>query len=254
MKKYLNKYNDIIARYRKGEFGNESLSLYDILKKADHQDLFDKMSLSEIQDLIDSSFGITKMLFAHIKQEETNKIQALNMFEKELEEFDIDSYRDKKDTSDKALAHNLNLLVKCCGMDEMPEDTEAMLCPIEDENYFGIIKIREDFAKSKFSFRHELMHYFKDVGVGNRVTHAVARNIKGKTPNKREQDINYFTAASIMPIKEIVPKLEDFEKLTSKETEKSFLFTLAQQYEQDEDAVLRRLIEVRRLVDFSNIM
>lgn len=132
----------------------------------------------------------------------------------------------------------------------MPSDTEAMLCPVDDDSHNGIIRIQKDYAASKFSFRHELIHYFRDVKVGNRVTQEFARKIKGKTPNDEEQEVNYLTAALIMPLDAICTRLDDFEAATTHELEKNVLSSIANQYEQDEDAVLRRLIEVRRLVDY----
>ena len=172
--------------------------------------------------------------------------------EKELVQYRINSYRESSDASDEKLAHNLNLVVKYCTAEELPSDTEAMLCPIDDDVHLGIIKIQKDCAISNFSFRHELIHYFRDVKVGNKVTSEFARKKKGKTPNDDEQEVNYLTAASIMPIDEIRTKLDEFENITTRETENRFLSALARRYEQDEDAVLRRLIEVRSLTDYAN--
>ena len=251
--KYLNEYHDIMARYRAGEFGSKSLSMYDILDKANNPRLMGNMDLTEIQHLIDSASGITKNMFSLIKQKTESRIITMERLERELKQYDIDSYRGSTDTSDEALARNLRLVVKYCSSGELPSDTEAMLCPIDDEVYLGIIKIQKDCA-TPFSFRHELIHYFKDVKVGNRVTSEFTRKIKGKTPNDEEQDVNYLTAASIMPIEEIRTMLDEFERTTTQEAEKKFLSGLAKRYEQDEDVMLRRLIEVRCLVDYANIV
>ena len=248
--KYLSEYNNVMARYRAGEFGDGSLSLYDILKRANNPGLIEKMDLSEIQHLLDSSSGITKRVFSLIMQREEKQIIAMDGLEKELKNYDIDTYRSSGDPLDETLARNLGLIVKYCDGDEMPSDTEAMLCPVDDDSYYGIIKIQKDCATSKFSFRHELIHYFRDVKVGNRVAQVYTRKIKGKTPNDGEQEVNYLTAASIMSLDAICTRLDEFEKTTTHESEKHILSSIAKQYEQDEDAVLRRLIEVRRLVDY----
>lgn len=248
--KYLNKYNDIMAKYKSGEYGGENLSMYDILDKANSHDLIDRLDLSEIQGLLDSASGITKKMFSMLKQEIKSKVMLMDSLEKELKKYDIDSYRDSGDGSDEALANNLKLVVKYCSDDELPEDTEAMLCPVEDAAHLGVIKIQKDCATTSFSFRHEIIHYFRDVKVGNRVTVELARKIKGKTPNDEEQEVNYLTAASIMPLEEISAKLDEFESVVSQEAEKVFLSDLAKKYEQDEDAVLRRIVEVRCLVDY----
>lgn len=252
--KYLNEYNSIMSRYRAGEFGADSLSLYDILERANAAGLMEKMDLSEIQRLLDLSSGITKRMFSLIKQREEKRIIDMDGLEQELKNFSIDSYRSRGDHMDETLARNLGLVVQYCENDELPIDTEAMLCPIDDDTFNGVIKIKKDCATSKFSFRHELIHYFRDVKVGNKVTSAFARKEKGKTPNDEEQDVNYLTAASIMPFDSISARLDEFEAATTQESEKQLLSSIASEYEQDEDAVLRRLVEVRRLADYEHRM
>ena len=178
----------------------------------------------------------------------------MERLEKESKLFDMDSYRRKSDAPDEQLAQNLNLVVKYCDSDELPRDTKATLSPAEDQTHYGIIKIQKDCAFSSFPFRHELIHYFRDVKAGNRVTSEFARKRKGKTPNDKEQDVNYLTAASIMPLEEIGGKLDEFERKSTQEAEKDFLSALSKQYEQNESAVLRRLIEVRALADYANLV
>ena len=56
-------YEKIIDRYYKGEFGNQTLSLHNILQEAGEPDLLRKMSLEELQILADKSFGVTKQIF-----------------------------------------------------------------------------------------------------------------------------------------------------------------------------------------------
>ncbi len=248
--KYLNVYNEIIEKYRKGEYGKQNLSLHDILDKANNPGLIDKLDLSEIQGLLDSASGITKKMFSMLKQKTESKIVHMAALEEELKNFDIDAYRDSKDGSDEALAKNLKLVVEYCSKGELPADTEAMLCPVEDPVHLGAIKIQRDCAITSFPFRHELIHYFRDVKVGNKVTVELARKIKGKTPNNGEQEVNYLTAASIMPLEEISAKLDEFEAIISQDEEKIFLLNLAKEYEQDEGAILRRIIEVRCLIDY----
>lgn len=248
--KYLHTYNEIIGKYRKGEYGEQNLTLYDILDRANSHDLIDKLDLSEIQSLLDAASGITKKMFFMLKQKTESKIAHMVALEKELKEYDIDAYRDSKDGSDEALAKNLKLVVKYCSEGELPTDTEAMLCPIEDSFHLGVIKIQKDCSITSFPFRHELMHYFRDVKVGNKVTVELARKIKGKTPNDEEQEVNYLTAASIMPIEEISAKLDEFEGILSQDEEEIFLSDLAKKYDQDKGAILRRIIEVRCLMDY----
>lgn len=76
--KYLDKYNDIMAKYKRGEYGTENLSLYDILDRADSVDIFDRMDISEIQELLDSTSGIAKMMFSMLKKKKESKVDIWN--------------------------------------------------------------------------------------------------------------------------------------------------------------------------------
>ena len=251
MMKYLKEYNNAIARYRAGEFGHNNISLHDIMVHAGDPELMNKLSISELNCLLTSASGVTKNLFARLAQKEEERIASMERLEKELVEFGIDSYRTAGNDSDEVLAQNLNLFVEYCGEKDLPKDTEALLCPTDNASYFGVIKILKDRATTKFSFRHELIHYFRDVKIGNRVTVEFARNSKGNTPNNEEQEINYLTAASIMPFEDIKTRLNEFEKTVSEAEEQFLLADLSMQYGQSKDAILRRLIEVRSMVDFA---
>lgn len=64
----LEKFNDMMNRYRVGEFGKEYLSMYEILRRSNNVDLLDNLTLSEIQSLIDMTSGITKEMFVMLKE------------------------------------------------------------------------------------------------------------------------------------------------------------------------------------------
>lgn len=64
---YLQKYNDIMERYRNGEFGDEHLSIYEILQRAGEPELLKNLNSSEIQQLIETSSGMTKYMFSNLK-------------------------------------------------------------------------------------------------------------------------------------------------------------------------------------------
>ena len=66
MEELLVKYKNIINRYKKGDFGNEVLTLDEILSRAGEKDLLDRMSLTELQSLMNSSSGILKKLFSDL--------------------------------------------------------------------------------------------------------------------------------------------------------------------------------------------
>lgn len=95
---------------------------------------------------------------------------------------------------------------------------------------------------------HEIIHYFRDVGVGNKVACEYTRKIKGKTETEEEQDINYLTAAAVMPADAIAEDLNEFERMGS-DQEDTFLCRMAEKYGQDKSAVLRRFSEVHILSD-----
>jgi hypothetical protein len=88
----------------------------------------------------------------------------------------------------------------------------------------------------------------RDVGIGNKVECVYARKRKGKTDSAEEQEINYLTAAAVMPIDKIFIDLEKYEKISFEE-EPNFLNDMAKKYSQDINAISRRFIEVRSLVD-----
>ena len=71
----LEKYKNIMVRYRNGEFGDKYLTLKEILEAANEKELFDEMSIEELDYLILNSFGILKTFFATKK---AKKIEALN--------------------------------------------------------------------------------------------------------------------------------------------------------------------------------
>lgn len=60
-------FDDIMKRYRDGEFGDKSLSMYEILKKAGHEKLLYEMSENDIHILRDrSNCGFTKLMFTNL--------------------------------------------------------------------------------------------------------------------------------------------------------------------------------------------
>lgn len=59
----IEKYNNIIERYRNGEFGAESLSMNEILIKANERDLLQNMTVYELQELYKSSTNVFRHMF-----------------------------------------------------------------------------------------------------------------------------------------------------------------------------------------------
>lgn len=248
MEKFLKKYVNIMVRYRSGELGNEHLSLYDILSKFGEQDLLSKMNLSEIEKLIKESSGITKQMFSLAYDRKAKELEKINKLEKELKDLNVSKYMNNGNITDEELADKLGLSISYCDDLALPDDVEATLYPSDDERYNGIIKISKK-CTAKFSYMHEIIHYFRDVGVGNKVSNIYARKKQGKTDSPEEQDVNYLTAAAIMPFDVIAKKLNKYEKMNT-DDERQFISEIAEKYEQEESAVLRRIIEVRSLIDY----
>lgn len=244
------KYNEIMKKYRSGELGDGHLTLRDILSRFNETDILDKMSLSEIHMLTNNSSGLLKQMFATSESNKKQAVEKMKGLEDELTQLKIKEYYSSGNISDEELAKKLNLDVIYCQPSLMSKDDEATLSPPENNKYFGTIKVLQTANVTKFPFVHEIIHYLKDVGEGNVVSKTYTRKKQGKTDSPEEQDVNYLTAATIMPFEQISEVLNDYEKMDCNE-EKEFIASTAKKYEQSEDAVLRRLIEVRKLVDYS---
>lgn len=71
----IEKYNEIMQKYRMGEFGEEMLNLSDILTRANEQNLIHNMTLNELLYMIDNTAGSTKVIFIEeIKRRMENKL------------------------------------------------------------------------------------------------------------------------------------------------------------------------------------
>ncbi len=248
MEKYLKKYNDIMLKYRNGGFGESHCSLYEILSKAGDAKLIDKMCPSELQKLCSDSFGISQHMFGLLLEKKIRELQKMDILEKELQTYCINQYCENGNLSAESLARKLKLAVRYCSSDELPNDVEATLSASDAKEYFGEIKVLNESVQ-KFSFMHEIIHYFRDVGVGKRVTCTYTRKRQGKTDSEEEQEVNYLTAAAIMPFNEIVKKLDLYEN-TNDDT---VIIQTAEEYSQIKSAVMRRFIEVRKLFDYREL-
>lgn len=250
MKKFLMRYANIIEKYKNGEFGDVQLTLYDILSKVGEPDILEKMNLSEIQALTNNSSGLLKQMFATLANKKMSVIKKMKSLEDELTALGVKDWRNSASISDEDLANKFKLEVIYCKPYEMPEDVEATLSPSENKNYYGTIRILENADISNFSYMHEIIHYLRDVGKEKMVSKTFTRKKQGKTDSAAEQDINYLTAAAIMPFEQISKIINDYEEMNLSE-EKEFIALTAQKYGQNEEAVFRRLIEVRNLVDYN---
>lgn len=155
-------------------------------------------------------------------------------------------YSLKLTADDNELSDKLGLKVEY--VMNMSDDNEAELLPIDDNNYYGLIRMRKELKKYKFAYIHEIIHYIFDVGYGNKVTECFSRKKKGKTNSHEEQRTNYMTAAYIMPSAQIAGELYKYDHSVPKMDELAFIRTLQARYQQSETAVIRRIREVRKLI------
>lgn len=155
-------------------------------------------------------------------------------------------YSLKLTADDNELSDKLGLKVEY--VMNMSDDNEAELLPIDDNNHYGLIRMRKELKKYKFAYIHEIIHYIFDVGYGNKVTECYSRKKKGKTNSHEEQRTNYMTAAYIMPSAQIAGELYKYDHSVPKMDELAFIRTLQARYQQSETAVIRRIREVRKLI------
>lgn len=73
------KYKSIMSQYRSGKYGNEPLSMHEILERAGEADLFEKMSEEELQQLADSSTCIFAKQMFHLLKTRKNKCTHVYM-------------------------------------------------------------------------------------------------------------------------------------------------------------------------------
>ena len=67
MSEQTEKYDEIINNYRSGKLGDTNLSMQSILENVGEEELFDRMSIEDIDYLINNSTGIIKTMFSLIK-------------------------------------------------------------------------------------------------------------------------------------------------------------------------------------------
>ena len=65
-------YQNIMKKYREGAYGEEHLTLSEILKRAGKPDLFDEMSIEDVQYLLDNSSGFLRSFFNSLKMRKLN--------------------------------------------------------------------------------------------------------------------------------------------------------------------------------------
>ncbi len=149
--------------------------------------------------------------------------------------------------SEQSLSEALNLKVEYVSPNELEDHTEAELRPIADSAYNGLIRVNSRERDERFAYLHEIMHYLRDVGKGNRVQQVFTRKSKGRTENQHEQEINYMTAAYRMPYTKMELALREYDCASPKMDEVRFVSGLAAAYHMSSETVIRRIREVRAL-------
>jgi hypothetical protein len=98
--------------YRRGDFGEEHLTLNDILIKAKAPDLVEKMTITEIEHLINRSSGMVRQMFGYIKNQKLEIIEKERHLEEELLTYQISQFCENDNLSDAILAEKLKLKVQ----------------------------------------------------------------------------------------------------------------------------------------------
>ena len=152
------------------------------------------------------------------------------------------------DIPDEKLLEKLNLKLEYVSQDEFAPDTEAELCPCNEEGYLGLIRVSKKYINTKLAYVHEIIHYLKDVGIGNKVEKIYARNTKGNTRDSHEQEVNYATAATILKYKDMKKYIVAYDQSKPKMDELKFVNDICIKYGQERTTVIRRIQEVRLLM------
>lgn len=75
MSEYLVKYEKILEDYRNGIYGNEHLSVQTILRMADADNLLDKLSIEDLEYLIDKTNDVKlRQLYLTLREKRRNRI------------------------------------------------------------------------------------------------------------------------------------------------------------------------------------
>ena len=146
------------------------------------------------------------------------------------------------------LLQKLNLKLEYVDQKDFPANTEAELRPCEDKNYYGLIRLNNNYVNTRFAYMHEIIHYLMDVGFGNYVTKVFSRRTKGNTIDNHEQEINYATAATILRYSQMKDIILKYDRSKPKMDELAMVNDICKEYGQEQTTVIRRVQEVRKLM------
>ena len=68
MSEYLIQYEQILQNYRYGLYGNEQLSIEEILRRADAEHILAKLTKNDLEYFFDNADESAKLLYAHLFQ------------------------------------------------------------------------------------------------------------------------------------------------------------------------------------------
>jgi len=75
MSEYLIRYEKILEDYRNGIYGNEHLSVQTILRMADADNLLDKLSIEDLEYLIDKTEDVKmRQLYLTLREKRRNRM------------------------------------------------------------------------------------------------------------------------------------------------------------------------------------
>ena len=150
--------------------------------------------------------------------------------------------------TDECLLKKLNLKLEYIDQNKFKPYIEAELCPSEDLNYNGLIRVNKKYINIRFAYMHEIIHYLRDVGFGNRVEKVFERKTRGNTKDQHEQEVDYATAATILRYKVMKDIILNYDRSKPKRDELLLIYDICDKYNQEPTTVIRRIKEVRILM------
>lgn len=166
-----------------------------------------------------------------------------------FENFLVD-FRVKSDSGEtfyldiNGLATELKLQLEATN--ELPEQYRGSLNEPTGEQYNGLIRYAQDSDELlvNFDILHEIVHYWFDVGEGEKVSRSFARLHHGNTRGYREQIIDYYVAAVAIPKMDLMKRLREY---TGDPYDNEFVTSLISVYRLPKDTITRRISEVLEL-------
>lgn len=145
-----------------------------------------------------------------------------------------------KDVKEKL---NLDVVEK-----QLDSSLEARLIPPTSDSSNGVIEVNTQYStKDQFGYAHEVVHYLKDVGVGNKVTHPYSRLSSPSDIDQHEREIDYCTAAYTIPKDSLADEIKRYRKNWYAIDEVKFFNDLMSKYSCKRECLILRIKEIQKM-------